>query len=160
MLLAPVDEEPATEAPSPLLVDQDLGVLLRAARFTTSYVRFVGEEPAPEKWWSPGGYSWGLGCCAVLCSWVCRNMVVSGDGGPGHGLVHLLLESAAEIWFASGSDVSGWSRLGLPCVRNVAGPVQLLRSAVVEAWRDKVSGDLCESEGFRSGHSSDHGGSL
>ena len=30
-------------------VSRDPGVLLRAARFTTGYVRFVGQEPAPGK---------------------------------------------------------------------------------------------------------------
>ena len=30
-------------------VSRDPGVLLRAARFTTGYVRLVGQEPAPSK---------------------------------------------------------------------------------------------------------------
>ena len=30
-------------------VSGDLGVLLRAARFTAGYVRLVGQEPAPSK---------------------------------------------------------------------------------------------------------------
>ena len=32
------------------------------------------------------------------------------SGGLGNGPVHMLLESAAEIWFAWDSDIPGWSR--------------------------------------------------
>ena len=47
--------------------------------------------------------------------------------------VHLLWESAAEIGFVWDYDVPGCSRLGLPCLSNVAGPVQHFRSAVGDA---------------------------
>ena len=41
--------QPQLYADSLKCVSRDPGVLLRAARFTTSYVRLVGQEPAPSK---------------------------------------------------------------------------------------------------------------
>ena len=41
--------EPQLYADNLKCVLRDPGVLLRAARFTTGYVRFVGQEPAPRK---------------------------------------------------------------------------------------------------------------
>ena len=43
-----------------LSVSRDLGVSLCAARFTTGYVRLVGQEPAPSR------------CVLVSTSWVVR----------------------------------------------------------------------------------------
>ena len=37
-----------------------------------------------------------------------------GDGGPGHGPVHLLFASAAEIGFRRNPDALAWARPGLP----------------------------------------------
>ena len=51
---------------------------------------------------------------------ICRIVAISSDGAPGHGPAHLLLHSAAEIGFASDSDVPCWSCLGLPCLSIVA----------------------------------------
>ena len=45
----------------------------------------------------------------------------------------------------------GWSRPGLPLLSNLAGPVQHLRAAILDAWRNKVAADLCDREGFRVG---------
>ena len=39
--------------------------------------------------------------------------LISG-GAPGHGPVHLLLTSAAELGFAWDGDEKGWVRLSLP----------------------------------------------
>ena len=62
----------------------------------------------------------------------------------GHGPVHLLVDSAAEIGFQ-------WERLGLPVLSNLAGPVQHFRSAVLESCRSKATPDLCAWKGFRGG---------
>ena len=70
------------------------------------------------------------------------------------------MESGAEIGFACDSPVPGWSRLGLPCLSNVAGPMQHFRSAMVDAWKDKVSGELCKRKGVWGGHLIDHRGSF
>ena len=69
---------------------------------------------------------------------------MEGEGCSGHGLHHLLSASAAEIVF-SGILVSlhAWVRPGLPPLSNLAGPVQHFLNAIFEAWRDKVSLDLC-----------------
>ena len=40
---------PQLYADNPECVSSDPDVLLRAARFTTGYVRLVGQEPAPRK---------------------------------------------------------------------------------------------------------------
>ena len=72
-------------------------------------------------------------------------------GCPGHGPAHLLVESAAEIGFLWSPDLVGWVLEGLPDLRNLAGPIQHFRAAVLEGWRGKVSADLCGRKGFRGG---------
>ena len=67
----------------------------------------------------------------------------------GHGPVHLLVESASEIGFQWDSLQLGWERLGLPVLSNLAGPIQHFRAAILDAWRGKVSADLCARKGFR-----------
>ena len=57
------------------------------------------------------------------------------EGCPGHGPVHLLVASAAEIGFRWDSHALGWFRPGLPLLRSLAGPVQHFRSAILDAWR-------------------------
>ena len=42
-----------------------------------------------------------------------------------------------------------WERPGLPVLSNFAGPIEHFRAAVLEAWKNKVSADLCD--GFRGG---------
>ena len=41
--------QPQLHADNLKWISRDPGVLLRAARFTTGYVRLVGQEPAPSK---------------------------------------------------------------------------------------------------------------
>ena len=60
------------------------------------------------------------------------------EGCPGHGLVHVLADSAAEIGFHWNSDRLGWERLGLPILSNLVGLVQHFRVAVLEAWRVRL----------------------
>ena len=72
----------------------------------------------------------------------------------------MLLESAAEIGFSWCSLVLGWDRPGLPALSMVAGPVQHFRSAILDAWRHKVSMDLCVRKGFRDGPFLDVSGTL
>ena len=45
-------------------------------------------------------------------------------GAQGHGPVHLLLISAAELGFAWDGDERGWVRPSLPPVRVMTGPIQ------------------------------------
>ena len=66
-----------------------------------------------------------------------------GDGCPGHGPIHLLSASAAEIRFRWDLDALAWSRLGLPLLSNLAGPVHHFKAALLDAWRDKVAADRC-----------------
>ena len=73
------------------------------------------------------------------------------EGCPGHGPAYLLVESAAEVGFQWNSCVLGWERAGLPFFSNMAGPIQHVRAAVLDAWKNKVSSDLCASKGFRGG---------
>ena len=51
----------------------------------------------------------------------------------GHGPVHLLLISAAELCFAWNGDEKGWVRVSLPPLRMMAGPVQHFGSAILDA---------------------------
>ena len=48
-LFAQVGVEPQLFADNLKCVSEDANLLLRAARFTTGYVRLVGQEPAPSK---------------------------------------------------------------------------------------------------------------
>ena len=74
-----------------------------------------------------------------------------GEGCPGHGPVHLLTASAAEIGFGWDPVGMPWSRPGLPCpcLNNLAGTVQHFKAAILDAWRNKVAADLRGREGFR-----------
>ena len=83
-----------------------------------------------------------------------------GDGCPGHGPIHLLSSSAAEIGFQWNPVALAWLRPGLPMLSNLAGPIQHFRSAILDAWRNKVAVDLCGRKGFRGGPLLDIHGSL
>ena len=82
-----------------------------------------------------------------------------GEGCPGHGPIHLLSASAAEIGFRWNPDALAWVRPGLPLLSNLAGPIQHFRS-ILDAWRNKVAVDLCGRKGFRGGPLLDIHGSL
>ena len=86
------------------------------------------------------------------------DMVVSGC--PGHGPIHLLSASAAEIGFQWDPHALAWSRTGLPLLSNLAGPIQHFKAALLDAWRNKVTTDLCGRKGFRGGPLFDIHGSL
>ena len=43
---------------------------------------------------------------------------------PGHGPIHLLVQSADELGFFWDSDQAGWIRPGLPPLRMMTGPIQ------------------------------------
>ena len=77
-----------------------------------------------------------------------RLLEMVGEGSLGHGPIHLLSASAAETGFRLDPLGMAWSRLGLPLLSNLAGPVQHFKTAILEAWRNKVAADLCGGEGF------------
>ena len=91
---------------------------------------------------------------------VYRLLEMVGEGSPGQGPIHLLYASADEVGFRWDPLALGWSRLGLPLLSNLAGPVQHLKAATLDAWRNKVAADLCGREGCRSGQLLDAHGSL
>ena len=91
---------------------------------------------------------------------VYRFLEMVSEGCPGHGPFHLLSTSAAEIGFSWNPDALAWVRPGLPMLSNLAGPIQHFRSAILDAWRNKVAVDLCGREGFRGGPLLDVHGSL
>ena len=64
-----------------------------------------------------------------------RMMDLISRGAEGHGPVHLLLTSAAELGFAWDGDEKGWVRISLPPLRMRIGSVQHFRSAILDAWR-------------------------
>ena len=78
----------------------------------------------------------------------------------GHGPVHLLSTSAAEIGFQWDPHALAWVRPGLPLLRNLVGPIQHFKAALLDAWRNKVAADLCCRQGFRGGLLLDVHGSL
>ena len=82
------------------------------------------------------------------------------EGSPGHGPIHLLSTGAAEVGFRWDPLRMGWTRPGLPLLSNLAGPVQHLKAAILDAWRNEVAADLCGREGSRGGLLLDVHGSL
>ena len=78
----------------------------------------------------------------------------------GHGPVHLLLISAAELGSAWDGDEKGWVRVSLPPLRMMTGPVQHFRSAILDTWRFQVFAGLSERQGFLGGEFADFHGSL
>ena len=91
---------------------------------------------------------------------VYRLLEMVGEGSPGHGPIHLLTASAAEIGVRWDPVGMGWSRPRLPLLSNLGGPVQHSKAAVLHAWRNKVAADLCDREGFSGGPLLDVFGSL
>ena len=81
-------------------------------------------------------------------------------GAQGHGPVHLLLISAAELGFAWDGAEKGWVRVSLPPLRMMTRPVQHIRSAILAAWRFQVFARLAEKKGFLGGEYDDFQGSL
>ena len=57
-------------------------------------------------------------------------------GAQGHGPVHLLLISAAELGFAWDGAEEGW--LSLPPLWMMTAPVQHFHSSILDAWRFHV----------------------
>ena len=82
------------------------------------------------------------------------------EGCPGHGPVHLLSASAAEIGFEWDPRALAWIRPGLPLLSILAGPIRHFQAAILDAWRNKVAADLCCRQGFRGGPLLDVRGSL
>ena len=77
-----------------------------------------------------------------------RLLEMVSEGCPGHGPIHLLFASAAEIGFRWDPQALAWPQPGLPLLCNLAGPIQHFKAAVLDAWRNKVAADLCGREGF------------
>ena len=80
-------------------------------------------------------------------------------GSPGHGPIHLLIQSADELGFFWDSEQAGWIRPGLPPLRMMTGPIQHFRTAIWQAWQHKVVTGLCKRKGFRGGFGFDFYGS-
>ena len=81
-------------------------------------------------------------------------------GAQGHGPVHLLLTSAAELGFVWGAEEQGWIRVSLPPLRMMTGPIQHFRTAILEAWHFQVFSKLSERKGFLGVQFADIKGSL
>ena len=78
----------------------------------------------------------------------------------GHGPIHLLLASAAQIGFAWDGVEQVWVRESLPPLGMLAGPIQHFRSAILQAWHFKVTAGLAERDSFREVQFGDIKGSL
>ena len=88
-----------------------------------------------------------------------RLLDYASTGSPGHGPIHLLIQSAEEIGFFWDSEQAGWIRPGLPPLRMMTGTIQHFRSAIWQAWQSKVAADLSRRKGFRCGFCVDMYGS-
>ena len=89
-----------------------------------------------------------------------RMLDLISSGAQGHGPVHLLLISAAELGFAWDGDEKVWVRVSLPPLRMMTGPVQHFRPAILDAWRFQVFARLSERQVFVGGECADFHGSL
>ena len=90
-----------------------------------------------------------------------RMLVLISRGAQGHGPVHLLFTSAAEVGFAWDGDERSWVWSSLPSQRKITGPLQHFNSSILEAERHRVSGGkLAEREVFREAEYVDFEGSL
>ena len=78
---------------------------------------------------------------------VYRMLDLVARGAGGHGPVHLLLASAAEIGFAWDGREQGWLKVALHPLRMLAGLVHF-RSAVLRAWQLTVTTQLAQRKGF------------
>ena len=101
-----------------------------------------------------------LACFPEEEPWIFRMLDLISWGAQGHGTVHLLLISAAELGFAWDGNEHGWVRVSLPPLRMMTGPIQHFRSAILEAWRFHVFAKLSERKGFRGVEFEDFQGSL
>ena len=50
-------------------------------------------------------------------------------------------------WISVAPHVVSWVRLGLPALCNLAGPIQHEKSAILDAWKDRVAASLCARKG-------------
>ena len=82
------------------------------------------------------------------------------DGAPGHGPLHLLVDSAAGLGFRWCPEGYCWSRPGLPRLPMIGGPYQHFHTAILDACRDQNSACLCRRKGFRGGPLLDFRGSM
>ena len=89
-----------------------------------------------------------------------RMLDLISSGTQGHGPVHLLLITAAELGIAWDGNEHGWVRVSLPPLRMITGPVQHFRSAILDAWRFQVFAWLSERQGFLGDEFADFHGSL
>ena len=87
-------------------------------------------------------------------------MELVSDGAPGHGLVHLLIESASSLGFQWCLGGFCWNRPGLPQLPMVQGPYQHFQDSILGALRDLNAADLCKRKGFRGGPLLDFRGSM
>ena len=76
-----------------------------------------------------------LVCCPEEEPRIFRMLDLISQGAHGHGPVHLLLTSAAEVGFAWEGDERCWVRPSLPHLGMMAGLVQHFYSSILEAWR-------------------------
>ena len=85
--------------------------------------------------------------------------LVSG-GGPGHGPVHLLVESASSLGFQWCLGGFCWDRPGLPQLPVVEVPYQHFHDSILGALRGLNAAGLCKRKGFRGGPLLDFQGSV
>ena len=130
----------------------------------TSTVEFVGwplgSDPAFFVIWSRFRQLRSfLACRPAEEGRIYRLLDNASTGSLGHGPIHLPVTSALEIGLSWDSEQEGWIPAGLLHLHIVSGPVQHSRSAMFQAWHDKVATDLFERKRLRSEHCFDIYGS-
>ena len=94
--------------------------------------------------WSGSGLDFFVGFCLVGLTWCRQGVLVM-------ALFMLSVAGARRIGFRWDPAVAWWEkgRVSLICLSHLAGPTQHSEAAILSAWRDKVSVDLCAWNGFR-----------
>ena len=152
---------PRPSVPLGLLLFERFGPLANAPAILNLLDGPVGVDPAFHIVWS-----WFrimrryLAYCPEEEPRIFRMLDLISRRAPGHGPVHLLLSSAAELGFAWDGDEKGWVRVSLPPHRMMTGLVQHFRSANLDAWRFQVFARLSERKGILGGELADFQGSL
>ena len=126
---------PLASAPAVLnLLDGPVGVRFRVMR------RYIAENPDEEPR-------------------IFRMLDLISRGSQGHGPVHLLVVSGAELGLAWDGEEKGWVRVSLPPLRMMTGPAAFLLFCF-GCLAFRVFSRLSERKGFLGGEYADFRGSL
>ena len=96
-------------------------------------------------------FAWVFGLPSAGDSLYCQGAGLDCSRAPGHGPVHLLLISAAEIGFDWDGQQQSWIRAAVPPLRMLAGPIQHFQSFFLRPGSSKFVLSAATGRGFGDG---------